>query len=1339
MIKNFVFVLFVFVEMLLIPLSAIASLHSSYYFKSLEVEDGLSQTMVYAILQDKQGFMWFGTQNGLNRYDGKSFKVYKRDAFNENGIQSNAIFSLAEDENGILWIGTDEGVQLYDHNTESFSMLSLVSPQGDIVEGVVRSMLSDSDGNMWIGVSGWGVVRVSSQKEMSFYSLKEYLQKGNGIQSLCLDKDGNLWIATHQQGVLKLDTNTGRVSFVSIELDQVDLAANEVNCVCLLDSETMLVGTVGHGVLKLDLRTETFSSINGNYPESDALFVRCIFKDESGKLWFGTQSGLYVYSIESGYMSHFQHVFNDPYSLSDNAVHSIYQDREGGMWFGTYFGGVNYYSASFAGFEKFYPVPGEDTLRGKCISEFCEDAKGNIWVGTEDGGLNCYDFQTNQFKHGFVSAMNIHALMCDANSLWIGSFAEGLFILDLSTGAVKNFRASVGEGKLSDDNIYAIYKDFSGVVWIGSMSGLQCFDSVTGKFCTVNDSVITSHVNDIIEDFNGVLWFATLGQGLFSYDRKNDKWEHYPTVSELDDVRGKMVVCLHEDKNHKLWIGTSGAGLVCRDRQTNSFSKPLGVADGLPDNVVYVVLEDNDGAIWGSTNNGLFKLNPETQMVKTYTHANGLLGDQFNYKSGLVSRNGKIYFGGVKGFVAFESADLVSVSPPPALVFNSFQIDNEEVGPSINNSLLEKSITDTQEISVPYNRSAFTIGFVALSYASQHRIRYAFKLDGWDSDWVDAGSINSATYSNLDPGKYTFYVKVIDSDGVWNDIESSIRINILPPFYMTIWAYVVYLVVFLLTGYLLFKGYMNRLKKRSEEAMKQLQHDKEKELYNAKINFFTNITHEIRTPLSLIKVPLEEVMKRIDKTDVCFDQLSIIQRNTNRLLKLVNELLDFRKVETRGIELNFVRLNVVELLHETVKRFEPTAELQNLELNVEVLKDRFFADLDAEIVVKILSNLLSNALKHAKSYIRITLAQGDDMLRITVSNDGDCIPSDQIEHIFLPFVKLNHHSLGSGIGLSLSRTLAEAHGGKIFVDTSACDTSFVLMLPICQKRVMDFADEREVNSKTLIDECAENAATRNVVSSAESSRLTLLLVEDNMDFRNLLANQLADEYHVVQADNGAKAVNLLEHKMFDLIISDIMMPVMDGLALCRHVKSTLRYSHIPVILLTAKTGLQSQLDGLKVGADEYVVKPHSIDYLKARIANLLDNRQKIRNAYKCSPESTIDVIVNSRADEDFLNRLVDIIHKNLDASDLDVDFLALHMNMSRATLYRKVKSISELTPNDFIRLIRLKKAAELLKKKEYRVNEIAFIVGFNSSSYFSKCFFKQFGVLPKDFARGNDE
>ena len=1292
----------------------------NFYFRSLEVEDGLSQNMVYTILQDKQGFMWFGTQDGLNRYDGHHCIIYKKNADHPESIGNNAIFSLIQDDDETIWIGTSAGVYLYRPDADVFMPFDVKTADGISINGIVRDVKKDKNGTIWLAVSGEGVFCYSSGDKLRFFPLNQTYSDIN-VRKLEFDTRGNVWIATYRHGLFMLNPSTGHFTQFMIDRNESVTSGNDINDVYLLNAVTLALGTVSQGVLLFDLNDNRFTPLLSEGEDGKKLFVRRIFRSDTGELWLGTETGVYIYNLQTRKIIHLQQVYNDAYSLSDNAIHSIYQDREGGIWLGTFFGGVNYFSPLNAQLEKYYPVKGVNSISGKSISEFCEDDRRHIWIGTEDAGLNRFDPVTQTFTSGFIPAGNIHALLYENNRLWVGTFSEGLYQMELKTEKVSVYKSSSSPRSLNNDNIYSIYKDYSGSIWIGTMLGLHIYDEATNGFIRIQEQNINRQVNDILEDHRGILWFATLGNGVFAYDKAGAGWLHYNMPD--DEVSGKMVICLLEDRNHNLWAGTEGAGLYRFDRNDNKFVSAYTTLNGLPNDVVYQLVEDNLGNIWGSTNNGLFRLEDNTGKTLVYTHANGLLGDQFNYKSGFRNKSGKLYFGGVKGFVAFMPENLRVNSIPPRTIINSLQISNHEVAAGVKGSPLQKAVTHTQEIDLAHSISNFSVGFSALSYIFPQGNHYAYKLDGRDRDWIYIGQQNRVTYSDLPPGNYILRIKAANSDGIWSE-ETILRINRLPPFYRTVWAYLAYVALaFTLVGLIIYQS-VKKIGQRNQQVINELEDRKEKELYQAKIEFFTHVTHEIRTPLSLIKLPLDEIMKHVDKADANWENLSIIQRNANRLLKLVGELLDFRKAETKGLHLNFVSTNIHWLIRETIERFTPSAHLNGIDFELDISDEDsgFRADIDAEILTKIISNLFTNALKHAKSIIRVRFASGGEKFKIEVENDGEALPAEITEKIFEPFFRIDENMQGSGLGLPFARSLAELHGGFIYVEPKKALTTFVVELPIRQQTVIRLHENEE---SAFPDEKNELPDPKH--------RKTILLVEDNAEFLQFTANRLEADYRILSAGDGIQAQKILDEEPVDMVISDVMMPVMDGMTLCREIKENLKYSHIPVILLTAKTALQSKIEGWKTGADEYIEKPFSMDYLKARISNLMENRRKIRESYKNSPELAYDTIVHSKADEKFLNRLIEQIHARIEDTDLNVDKLAVAMNMSRATLFRKVKSISELSPNDFIRLVRLKRAAELLKNKEYRINEIAFIVGFNSLSYFSKCFQKQFGVLPKDF------
>ena len=751
--------------------------------------------------------------------------------------------------------------------------------------------------------------------------------------------------------------------------------------------------------------------------------------------------------------------------------------------------------------------------------------------------------------------------------------------------------------------------------------------------------------------------------------------------------------------------------------------------------VVYQIVEDKEGLFWLTTNNGLVCFQPTTGAMKVYTTSNGLLGDQFNYRSSFETEDGTIYLGSIDGFVAFNPKNFSENKSLPSIVITDFLLFGKEVYVGELGSPLEKSITFSDELVLQSNQNSFSFRVAALDFQAPRMSRIMYKLDGFDADWLTVGESPIVTYSNLRYGNYTFRVKVSNSDGVWNEEGISLKVHILPPFYLSVWAYIVYALLIIgcsLYTVMYFKRRSNRKHRRQMEKFEQ---EKEREVYNAKIDFFTNVAHEIRTPLTLIKGPLENIILKKQVDTETREDLNVMKQNTERLLNLTNQLLDFRKTERQGFRLNFTECNVTEILKETHKRFTSLAKQKGLDFVLQMPEKDFYAHINQEAFTKIISNLLNNGVKYAESYVHISLAvpdtDGGNSFRICTVNDGVIIPDAMKEEIFKPFVRFNEQedgkvTTGTGIGLALSRSLAELHQGTLTMGKGEENNTFCMTLPIVQDTTITLTTEVEAGTDKINEAPAEQAVEKD-------NRPTVLVAEDNPDMLAFVVRQLSKDYTVLTATNGAEALRVLDGNYVNLMISDVVMPVMDGFELCKTIKSDLNYSHIPIILLTAKTNIQSKIEGMELGADAYIEKPFSVEYLQACASNLIQNREKLRQAFAESPFIAANTMALTKADEEFIKKLNEVIRVNYANPEFSMDDMADNLNMSRSNFYRKIKGVLDLSPNEFLRLERLKKAAQLLKEGENRVNEICYMVGFNSPSYFAKCFQKQFGVLPKDF------
>jgi ligand-binding sensor domain-containing protein/signal transduction histidine kinase/DNA-binding response OmpR family regulator len=1310
-----------------------------YYFKNLSVQNGLSQNTVNTILQDKQGFMWFGTKDGLNRYDGLSFRKFKHDDRSQRSIGNNFITALYEDEKGNIWVGTDVGLYIYYPEKDFFEHFTELSAENTKIEHTVTAISGDNQGCVWVAVESQGLFCYELEKEkLRNYTLENFSFLTTNVQTFVFDNSGTLWIGCYGDGLFYSKDRLKTLHPYRSPIDNKETYANDVVISLAKGAYNCLyVGSLKGGVKELNLTSNKLHDLLLADENGESVFCRELLMASDNELWIGAESGLYIYNLRLGKFVHLRSSINDPYSLSDNAIYSLCKDREGGIWIGSYFGGVNYYPRFYTNFEKYYPKGTENGLQGKRVREFCQDNQGVLWIGTEDGGLNRFNPKTKTFSFFTPSNAftNVHGLCLIGDHLWVGTFSKGVKVVDTHTGAiVKTYRKTDSPRSLIDNSVFSICRTTTGDIYLGTLFGLLRYNEQSDDFDRIPE-LNGRFVYDIKEDSSGNLWLATYANGAYCYNVSEKKWKNYlHDESNPKSLPYDKVVSVFEDSHRQVWLTTQGGGFCLFHPETETFTS-YNLADGLPNDVVYQIVEDKEGLFWLTTNNGLVCFQPTTGAMKVYTTSNGLLGDQFNYRSSFETEDGTIYLGSIDGFVAFNPKNFSENKSLPSIVITDFLLFGKEVYVGEPGSPLEKSITFSDELVLQSNQNSFSFRVAALDFQAPRMSRIMYKLDGFDADWLTVGESPIVTYSNLRYGNYTFRVKVSNSDGVWNEEGISLKVHILPPFYLSVWAYIVYALLIIgcsLYTVMYFKRRSNRKHRRQMEKFEQ---EKEREVYNAKIDFFTNVAHEIRTPLTLIKGPLENIILKKQVDTETREDLNVMKQNTERLLNLTNQLLDFRKTERQGFRLNFTECNVTEILKETHKRFTSLAKQKGLDFVLQMPEKDFYAHINQEAFTKIISNLLNNGVKYAESYVHISLAvpdtDGGNSFRICTVNDGVIIPDAMKEEIFKPFVRFNEQedgkvTTGTGIGLALSRSLAELHQGTLTMGKGEENNTFCMTLPIVQDTTITLTTEVEAGTDKINEAPAEQAVEKD-------NRPTVLVAEDNPDMLAFVVRQLSKDYTVLTATNGAEALRVLDGNYVNLMISDVVMPVMDGFELCKTIKSDLNYSHIPIILLTAKTNIQSKIEGMELGADAYIEKPFSVEYLQACASNLIQNREKLRQAFAESPFIAANTMALTKADEEFIKKLNEVIRVNYANPEFSMDDMADNLNMSRSNFYRKIKGVLDLSPNEFLRLERLKKAAQLLKEGENRVNEICYMVGFNSPSYFAKCFQKQFGVLPKDF------
>jgi len=1288
-----------------------------YYFKHYKVEDGLSNNTVLSSIQDSDGFLWFSTKDGLNRFDGYRFKTFRSGINPKTTLGSNYIQSLHEYKN-YIWVGTDKGIYLYDKKLDSFSILN------EALNNRVNEINNDLIGNLWFISSGSLVKYNVDSKETTLFNGKNSF----AATSITCDSKGVIWVSSND-ALYRYSEAT--LNFEKIEV-QLPNNMFSITVIYSLDTNTVLLGTKGDGVFKYDIDTHRTRPFN--LDASKPIFVRQFKKSNQNELWIASESGIFIYNLKDKKARNLHKSYNDPYAISDNAAYSITIDKENGVWIGTYFGGVNYHQKQYDQFKKYFPKKNENAIIGSAVREIHKDQNENLWIGMEDAGLNKFNlknktfenFQPNGTKSG-LSFYNIHAVLPRGNKVWIGTFEHGLDILDGVTGKVlKHYDRNSSD--LKSDFIFTFYETPDTILYVVTSVGIYKYNESKDNFEICNYFSSSTHFTTMLKDSEGNFWAGSYRDGLFYYNAKtNEKAVFKHDYKNLKTLSNDFITSIFQDKENNIWIATEN-GLNLFNKKTRTFKK-YTTKEGFPSNVIYSILQDDNENLWITTSKGLVKFNPKTARVKIFTTANGLLSDQFNYNSAFKDANGEMYFGNLNGMISFNPKIFIRNNYNPPIFITGLQINNQDVIVNDVNSPLDQSISYIKKITLNNNQSTFNIDFASLSYTAPELTEYWYKLDGINDDWIYLNKNNKVFFTELPAGDYKFRVKSLSTNGIWSK-EANINIEILPPFWASNYALLLYFLIIVAVSYLLLRSYHIRTVKENNRKIAHLNNEKEKEIYHAKIEFFTNVAHEIRTPLTLIKSPLESLLKRTYQSPEIPQNLLIMERNTSRLLNLVNELLDFRKAEMEVLKLTFVETNISALVRSLQTSFTPLVEEKSLHFDLELGDKDIYAFVDEEAIRKILSNLINNALKYAKNKVFITLFRDEIALEFIVKNDGNLIPKGLKNKIFEPFFRIlnSETSTGTGIGLSLAHSLTELHNGTLkiqFLDVEM--NTFVLQLPLRQQNEFPLYKNNNETAFKDIEEEFENETL------FKGTKTHVLIVEDNLELLNFMAKELNKEYKIFKAANGEEALKVIHNETIHIVISDITMPVIDGIELCDRIKSNLESSHIPVILLTALSAVKSRILGLESGADAYISKPFSMDFVMAQIDNLLSNRRHIMEHYASSPLSHLNSIAHNKTDEDFIKKLDLIIDGNIEDPNLSVESLAEIMYMSKSTLYRKIKDISNMSPNELINNARLKKAAELLLSGKYKIFEISEIVGYNSQSSFGRNFQKRFNMSPSEF------
>jgi ligand-binding sensor domain-containing protein/signal transduction histidine kinase/CheY-like chemotaxis protein/AraC-like DNA-binding protein len=1309
-------------------------------FNSLSVAEGLSQNSVLSIAQDKRGFMWFGTRSGLNRYDSRSLKVFR-----EGSEEDNYITALLCDREGRLWVGSRNGLRVFDVNKERFANVPLdYGYTSDALSRTVNSIYQDRRGKLWI-CTQFSLITIETGPNGKTIRSIPLTKERNVVRAVFEDHAGVFWVAT-SAGVLRLFSgeNGYKLAGVIGNVDSRSLADEQVMTFAEDHQQNMWIGTLNGGLKFYNKEIDKVVDYVANGPDNRLVSskIRKLALDKSGNLWIGTQGGLSILNLSAGKLKNYVNDPWNPYSLSQNSVHSLYSDNIGNMWVGTFFGGVNgcyFYNTPFKVFSN---RSVESRLNNNVISSVIEDERLNLWIGTEGGGVNYLNRQTGKVSYYTNDPANPESLGSNlvklifkdkAGNIWVGTHGGGLNLFDPETNGFRRYLYINNETLGSE--VTCMLQDDLGRYWIGTeIAGLKLYrkqgerlEAISGFF---KEKIFTrGHILSIIQAQDKAIWFGGR-KGLYLI-RQPEKKEATLISLNVNDI----INCLYQDSLGSVWVGTNDSGLLEYNNK-GQLRSSYTYAKGLSDHKVLGICEDEDRNLWVSTGNGLCKIDFKKKAINTYTETDGLSANIFNNNSYFHSRTGEMYFGGFAGLNSFYPNRIEKNPKAPPVYINGIYIQDQK-GKTKGGYV---SAYQKNNLVLPHDQNVFTIDVAILNFVKASKNRVKYKLNGYDKDWVIAQD-QSINYTNVPPGNYQFVVMGANNDNVWSK-ASSLNINVLPPIWRTWWAYMFYglafsALIFLVIRYIVLRAlYL-----------------KDKEVTQLKLNFFTNISHEIRTHLSLIIAPVERLISKGNKDHADRKHLLTIKSNSESLLQLVNELMDFRKAETGHLPLQVSSWNIVPFVKDIFLSFDELADSKRLITDFTASTEALEVYFDKEQLEKVFYNLFSNALKFSPEggRVQVSIDESDKCCRIRVSNTGRGISAENIKKLFDNYFQENEDGLnntGYGIGLALTKTIVELHHGVLEVLSEnglgeQNRTTFTVTLK-GGKAHFDPAQIIPVSNASMLQLPVIPSPKHPKPDPGEkyAADQTIMVVEDNEEIRRFIANELTDRFQVIECVNGREGWDGALNHIPDLIISDVMMPEMDGLELSRRLKSDQRTSHIPLILLTAKNAVEHHVDGLQHGADVYLTKPFSIEVLNLQIHNIFRSREILWSQFNqlLSPgaESVKDkvegVIAMHPLDEAFIEKITSIVNENLLGQEFGIAILAKKISMSQPVINKKIKAITGLSANDYVKSLRLKKAAQLLLEKRYTVYEIAYMVGYENSKYFSREFKKHFGITPSEYS-----
>lgn len=1253
-----------------------------YNFINLNTQNSnLSFNKAHCITQDSQGFIWVGTADGLNRYNGRSFRVFTKE---ELGLSSAFITVLAADNKGNVFVGTDSGISRYDYLQDSFTPITQASEQGTYINNKVSKLHIDKDGIVWFCVLHQGLFRYDGNKLQNYFYEDNSLP--NGIRAFCIDANGLLYFSTYFDDLYCCDNTYQAHKVLNNDYfkgdDIVEICRNPI-------TGNLIIASNNHGLSSVDPKTRSVKQL---MPNSENAIIESMYLDSDYNVWLSTTMGVYRYELTTGDYTILNSDSHNPYSLSDNHIFGTFVDKNGNIWMASYSKGVDYSCSAKNLFERVYQTVDNFSLNSSLPRSMSVDEQGTIWVTSENSGLFTYkDGKLKRFNKANLPNSLFGLNIDNKGKLWIGSF-EGMYSLEPQSFKTKLYDKSAS---FMDSKIYIICITSDEEIYFGTTLGLFKYEKDNFVLVKEFDGIF---VVDIIEDHKGRLWIASYADGIFCVD-KGQITQYSKTEQGLKHISSNKFNSIYEDALGRIWAASFGAGFMCLDENRSPSFKEYNQknTEGLPSNVIYKILDDSEGNLWLSSNQGLIAFNPDKDgIIRNFTQADGLLDTEFNFHSAIKLPDGRLGFGSINGLVFFSPSTILNSSTQTAeVVFSDLRVNGQIISPQ-SKTYLTKNINETSRIVIKARDKSFGI---TLSEPTAEEIGSSIPcmLEGYDKTWRKSSVSYHYTWQGVPAGKYRLLT-----------LKKSLEVIVQEVFWKSWIAISLYILIgFAIIAYIIRYNY-KKAKKQAEKEKEEYEKEREEQQYKDKMSFFMNVIHEIKTPLTLIRTPLQNLISKQAFSEEAKEDVEVISHNSDYLNQLVKELLDFISLENHGYVLEYKSIELVAKISFLCSNFNETAKEKGIKISFKAPSDNLFINADDSGLTKILNNLIHNAVKYAQSYINIELfTQGENAI-VRISNDGPAIPEKLRNEIFKPFTKYSEsedtYSQSFGIGLPFARNLTELHGGQLTLEPKTDCTCFQLSLPL---KSQNFQEE-ELNEE-------------------DNQKPSILIVEDNSELLVYLKNKLSDDYRVFTATTAEKARNILEDNNINLAISDISLPNMSGVDLCKEIKSNFEYSHIPVIILSAITNPQTKVLCMESGASQYIEKPFNLDFLKACVNSEL-NRSRI--SIKTSNDTEIYI---QGSDNEFIMRLDRIIKENMSDPLLSNDQLANELSLSKTTLIRKVKALLGMTPNEYVRFIRLQTAANMLAKNNCRVNEICYAVGFNTPSYFAKCFKKQFGVLPAEY------